>query len=140
MRMDPGATEVPQFFARPGFVIALLIVAVLFAPLMLALWPKPMAVTSAIRVRNLSAVQLRDVRLGRALYGNIGAGETTSYRTWGPAFAMSAMRFDVDGKSYSHVPIDYVGDKPLGAGHFTFMIQMPTGVPGLDFKVEVVKE
>jgi hypothetical protein len=140
--MDSRATKVGQFIARPGFVIVPLIVAAVFAPLMLALWRRPTTVTvaSEIRVRNLSALPLRDVKLGRASYGNIGAGETTTYRTWGPAYAISTIRFDADGKSYGHIPIDYVGETPLGAGQFTFIIQMPSGVPGSDFTVAVAKE
>jgi hypothetical protein len=127
-------------FLLPGFVVFAFVLAVLIS-LALPIQPyAPPSVSSDVRVRNLSSFQLHFLKIGGQIYGDVGPGETTAYRNWGPAYSSSGIWFQVDNRQYSRTPDDYLGEPPLGTGHFTFVINLPSQSPGANFSVEVTTD
>lgn len=128
------------FIAKPRFLLTATVVGLVIAGLFaITPWFKP-APTSDVRVRNVSTSALRSVVIGSTTYGDIGVGETSGYKTWGPAYSTSRVEFEIDGKSMRRVPDDHVGDKPLGNGHFTFVLNASDPTSEVDFSVDVVRE
>jgi hypothetical protein len=80
-----------------------------------------------IRVRNDSKIDLNDVVVGGKKYGNISPGGTTDYQTWETAYRYSSVSLLADGKPMEIRPIDYIGETPLGDGHFTFALTVKDG-------------
>ena len=102
--------------------------------------PGPRGPVSDIRVRNASSVALRDVIVGRVRYGDIGAGEHTDYKPWGPAYPHPIVRFEMGGIHLRQVPLYHFGEKVLGTGKFTYILTVATPKSKSDFSVTVVKD
>lgn len=95
---------------------------------------------SDIRVRNASNVALRDVIVGGIHYGDIGAGQITDYRSWGPAYPHPIVRFEMGGIHLRQAPIYHFGETRLGAGRFTYVLTVARPKSKSDFIVTVVKD
>jgi hypothetical protein len=102
--------------------------------------PGPGGPVSDIRVRNASSFTLRNVIVGKVHYGDIGAGETTVYRSWGPAYPHPRVRFDVGEVHLRRLPLYHFGETALGAGRFTYVLTVGTPTSRTDFSVTVVKD
>ena len=93
---------------------------------------------SEIRVRNDSKVDFKNVVVGSKKYGDIKQGATTDYQTWKTAYRYSSVSLLADSKPLKLQPEDYVGETPLGDGHFTFVITIKDG--RLDIRAEKDKK
>ena len=89
---------------------------------------------SEIRVRNDSNVDFKDVVVGGETYGDIKQGATSGYQTWKLAYRYSSVSLVAGSKPLTIRPLDYVGEKPLGDGYFTFVLTIKDG--RLDFRSE----
>jgi hypothetical protein len=80
-----------------------------------------------IRVRNDSDVDFKDVVVGGKKYGDIKPGATTDYQTWKTAYRYSPVMLIADSKPMQLQPIDYLGERELGDGHFTYVLSIREG-------------
>lgn len=87
-----------------------------------------------IRVRNGSDIDFKDVIVGGKMYGDIKPGALTDYQTWKGAYGYSSVSLTATNKPLRIQPIDYVGETPLGDGHFTFVLIFNQG--HLDIRAE----
>jgi hypothetical protein len=87
-----------------------------------------------IRVRNDSDVDFKDVVVGGKKYGDIKSGATTDYQTWKTAYRYSPVTLIAGSKPMQIQPIDYLGERELGTGHFTYVLTVRGGQ--LDIRVE----
>jgi len=136
--MTPHTDQSPEFITKPKLItIILLLMAGATLATVLAL-PRPPVPISNIRVRNASAVPLENVVINRVSYGNIAAGGVTAYHSWGPAYRYAAVHAAVEGQSMDLVPDDYVEEKPLGSGDFTYVLTIDQnhGPNGIDIRAE----
>ena len=101
---------------------------------MLALFACPSKAVE-IRIRNDSKVDFENVVVGGKMYGDIKKGATSAYHTWKTAYRYSSVSLLAESKPLKIQPIDYVGETPLGNGHYTFVLVIRTG-RGLDIRVE----
>jgi len=118
--------------------MAATVVAVL-GVLLIAFWPREVP-KSDIRIRNASNVSLHDVVVGRTHYGDIAVGESTSYKSWGPAYPHPKVVFEAGGVGLQQIPIDNFGENVLGAGRFTYVITVAVPKSEGDFSIEVTKD
>jgi hypothetical protein len=102
--------------------------------------PGPTGPVSDIRVRNASSLTLRNVIVGKAHYGDIGAGETTDYKAWGPAYPHPRVRFEANGIHLRRLSLYHFGETALGTGRFTYVLTVGTPRSETDFLVTVVKD
>lgn len=91
-----------------------------------------------IRVRNDSTIDFKDVVVGGKNYGDIKRGATTDYQTWEKAYRYSSVSLLADSKPLKVQPEDYVGESPLGDGHFTYVLTIQDG--RLDIRAETTSE
>jgi len=83
--------------------------------------------TTEIRVRNDSDVDFKEVVVGGKKYGDIKAGVQTAYQTWKNAYRYSTVTLIAASKLMKFQPIDYVGERELGVGHFTYILTVYEG-------------
>ena len=81
-----------------------------------------------IRIANQSRVTLEDVRVEFASqtesYGTVEAGKETEYRVVSRAYRYARIEALVDGKPALLQPIDYVGEKELKPGRYTYVLKI----------------
>jgi hypothetical protein len=90
--------------------------------------------TTEIRVRNDSDIEFEDVVVGGKKYGDIKPGATTDYQTWKTAYRYSPVTLIAGSKPMQIQPIDYLGERELGAGCFTYVLTVHEG--RLDIRAE----
>lgn len=78
---------------------------------------------SMVRVANGTGLPLHNVRINNIFFGDVPIDGVSSYEALKPAYRYAALRLEVAGKKFEMVPEDYVGEKPLGKGIFTYRIQ-----------------
>jgi hypothetical protein len=129
---DPLLTR-PSYWATAAMVTAVLGV------LLIAFWPRELP-KSDIRVHNASGVTIHDVVVDRTHYGDIAAGESTPYKSWGPAYPHPKVAFEAGGIRLQQIPEDHFGETILGAGRFTYVVTVAAPKSEDDFSVEVAKD
>jgi hypothetical protein len=82
----------------------------------------PVLAPSQVRVRNETSVPLQQVQVNGIAYGDIPAGGMSGYRVMKGAYRYAALQATMNGKPVELQPDDYVGETPLGEGHFTYVI------------------
>jgi len=124
--------------SRPRYWVTAATVAAVLGVLFIAFWPREVP-KSDIRVLNASDVTLHDVVVGRTHYGDIAAGRSTPYQSWGPAYPHPRVEFEAGGRRLQQIPDDNIGENVLGVGRFTYVITLAQKSPA-DFSVEVAKD
>ena len=83
-----------------------------------------------IRVKNISSYDFADVIVntsgGENNYGNIMSKEHTGYKSFDIAYAYAFIELKIDNNTYTIQPIDYVGERPLKNGKYTYEIDALT--------------
>ncbi|MGH7470587.1 MAG: hypothetical protein ACRENP_21790 [Longimicrobiales bacterium] len=81
-----------------------------------------------IRVRNASIVDFESTTLDFSnqteRYGAVSAGATTDYRGVDRAYSYAYVEVLAGGQRYVMQPIDYVGEKPLKGGSYTYELNL----------------
>jgi hypothetical protein len=84
-----------------------------------------------LRIKNNGTVDFTNVKVaftGDALsYGEIAAGQTSKYRTFVVAYRYGFIEVETPDDVYQLVPIDYVGERPLEKGNYTFALKIEDG-------------
>lgn len=79
-----------------------------------------------IRIKNASNYDYKDVDVSipgiTYNYGDINKGEVTGYKTFEYAYRYAGVHLMIDTSLYRFIPADYVGEKTLGKGKFTYII------------------
>ncbi len=80
--------------------------------------------STLIRVHNSSAYGYEDMVVNDAAFGDLGPGENSQYQFFDTAYRYAYVRLLINGAEFILQPIDYVGETPLGSGHFTYVIDV----------------
>lgn len=79
-----------------------------------------------VRIRNASTTGFDRVVVGfpeqQETYGALSAGSASAYRTVALAYRYAYVKVEANGEERVLQPIDYVGEEPLGAGRFTYVL------------------
>ena len=92
-----------------------------------------------IRIKNTSPYDYELVLVGGEFFGDLKSGELTDYKIYEIAYKYNSARLAIKDHVFRLQPEDYVGEAPLGEGHFTYNI----GVQDFEKKIlsiETVKE
>lgn len=121
------------FDSRPWQVFA--VVAAVFGALLAAVFAlhmsRPAAIASHVRVQNDTGVPLQNVRINGIAYGDLAIAALSQYQRQSPAYRYAKVELRILGKNVHLLPDDYVGERPLGPGRFTYRLQMGTAKEGL---------
>jgi hypothetical protein len=86
---------------------------------------------SSFRFERVDAVFPED----EVSYGAISANSLSSYRTVSAAYRYAYIEVQVNGEELRIQPIDYVGENKLGAGRYTYVLNVTIeGYLTLDFQ------
>ncbi len=81
-----------------------------------------------IRISNRTKLEITNIKVGFPLqteeYGSIPPGGVTEYRVIRKAYRYAYIEATVDGKPAVIQPIDYVGEKELKAGRYTYVLRV----------------
>ncbi|HPZ87626.1 MAG TPA: hypothetical protein PLQ32_05960 [Flavihumibacter sp.] len=58
------------------------------------------------------------------IYGTVAAGASTDYKPYKSAYRFAEYSLEIDGKKYSAVPYDYVGEKLLAPGRYSYQLSL----------------
>lgn len=79
-----------------------------------------------IRLSNSSQHNFKNVIIntgtGEVDFGDLSSGKQTEYRKFNKAYRYAFVKLEIDGKEYTIQPIDYVGEKVLPDGRYTYQI------------------
>jgi hypothetical protein len=79
-----------------------------------------------IRIMNASNFDYSDVYVNTSghefNYGTIGAGRSTGYQGFDRAYSYAYIELKIDGMVYRIQPVDFVGEKELEDGNYTYQI------------------
>jgi hypothetical protein len=77
-----------------------------------------------IRIHNVSAHDFENIIAGDHFYGAVDSGAFSEYADLGVAYHYNYVELTADGADFVLQPIDFVGETPLGSGHFTYEIDI----------------
>ena len=93
-----------------------------------------------LRVENASALDFSSVVVGfpeaDANYGAVAAGQASDYLEFETAYRYGAITAEAAGETYRLVPFDFVGEEPLAAGRYTYVLT----VDGSNIELELETE
>jgi hypothetical protein len=79
-----------------------------------------------IRLSNASNFNFENIKVntstGNVNFENLSPGQNTAYKIFEEAYAYAFVELQIDGKTYTIQPIDYVGETPLKKGNYTYKI------------------
>ncbi|WP_231426408.1 hypothetical protein [Pedobacter sp. Leaf250] len=61
---------------------------------------------------------------GEVTFGNLDAGKNTAYQKFSKAYRYAFVKLEIDGKTYTIQPIDFVGEEPLKDGCYAYQISV----------------
>lgn len=79
-----------------------------------------------IRLSNASKLDFQNIKVntstGNVNYGNLKAGKKSDYKVFEMAYRYAFIELQIDGKTYTLQPIDYVGETHLAEGNYAYQI------------------
>lgn len=81
-----------------------------------------------IRLSNVSPFDFQNIKVntassdGNVNFGNLKTGIKTDYKVFESAYSYAFIELQIDGKTYTIQPIDYVGETLLEDGNYTYQI------------------
>jgi len=81
-----------------------------------------------IRLSNSSQYNFKNIVIntttGDVSFGNLNSGQKTEYKQFTKAYRYAFVKLEIDGKTYTIQPIDYVGETTLKDGIYTYQINV----------------
>ncbi|MET0571222.1 MAG: hypothetical protein ABWZ79_07325 [Pedobacter agri] len=81
-----------------------------------------------IRLSNSSQQNLKNIMvntgMGEVSFGDLEAGKKTDYKKFTKAYSYAFVKLEINGKTYTIQPIDYVGETPLKDGRYAYQISV----------------
>jgi hypothetical protein len=73
-----------------------------------------------IRLSNISEVRFENATYNNVNFGDIEPGETTEYKAFENQYSYGKVDMTINGEQFGWVPTDFVGEKLLENGNYTF--------------------
>lgn len=81
-----------------------------------------------IRLSNTSKQNFKNVIIntstGEVNFGDLNSGQKTAYKIFKKAYRYAFVKLEIDGKTYTIQPIDYVGETVLKDGRYTYQLNV----------------
>jgi len=79
-----------------------------------------------IRLSNISPYDFKNIVVntttGNTDFGNLNSGQKTEYKVFERAYSYAFVELEIEGKTYTLQPIDYVGESTLENGNYTYQL------------------
>jgi hypothetical protein len=101
----------------------------------------PSQQTSSLQIRILNASQYKfeSITVNQVSYGDLIAKQRSTYKTHEMAYRYAFVELQINGKTYTIQPIDYVGETALENGNYTYKITVNPD-PYHELGIELVKD
>jgi hypothetical protein len=98
-----------------------------------------------IRVENNSDVNFKVVTVqsgsSEQYFGDVLSRSASDYREFEKAFRYGAIWLQAEGRDFSLIPIDYVGETPLRNGFYTYRIGLSSAnITDANLTLELIRE
>jgi hypothetical protein len=90
-----------------------------------------------IRVLNNSDFDFTNLVVNRVQFGDLEKYRASRYQRLDGAYQYGAVSFRVNGKDFRVTPIDFVGETPLRAGQYTYLVSIDYDSGTMDLKFYV---
>ncbi len=75
-----------------------------------------------LRVSNTSDYDYKNIIVRNSSFNNLNSGETSAYQIFDYAYSYDFIELQIDGKTYTIQPIDFVGESKLKSGDYSYAI------------------
>jgi len=79
-----------------------------------------------IRLSNVSQYDFQNIVVntttGDVSFNNLNSGQETEYKVFDRAYKYAFVELEIDGKTYTLQPMDYVGEPLLEKGNYTYQL------------------
>ena len=75
-----------------------------------------------LRVSNISDHNFENIVVRDRSYNHLNSGQTSEYQLFDYAYSYDFIELEIDGKTYTIQPIDFVGESKLTNGDYTYAI------------------
>ena len=79
-----------------------------------------------IRLHNASPYHFENIKINTVNFGSLEAGEYSTYHKFEKAYSYSYVQLNIDTTTFTLQPFDYVGEKPLKKGQYTYELSLDT--------------
>ena len=104
-----------------------------------------------IRIENASDYKYENIYIhpsssyatgqGNKNYGNLNPMTVSEYKNFDFAYPYAAVQITIENKIYTLMPIDFVGEKPLKSGQYTYKITANSSTNGYEkLHLTLIKE
>lgn len=95
-----------------------------------------------VRIANQSSQDFEQVAVtfpsGKVDFGRVEKGKTTEYRPVGKAYRYAQVEVMANGRKLSLQPQDYMGEKPLDPGRYTYALNLDKSSG--DLRLELIED
>lgn len=103
----------------------------------------PQTSSVQIRIQNASSFKFENIIVasgGKTVsYENLLFNRKSTYKTFDIAYSYAFVELQINGKTYTIQPIDYVGETPLDNGNYTYKITVNPN-PYQELSLELIKD
>lgn len=82
----------------------------------------------AIRIENTSIYDFTDVTVESGgdthYYGSVSSKQSSDYQSFDFAYRYAFVELQIEGKTYRLQPTDYVGERKLDSGNYTYVLNL----------------
>jgi hypothetical protein len=132
----------PYLTGKPlnAFVTLLLALGGVLLLVFILYGAKPDGVISQVRIRNATGMPIKELEVNGIDYGELPAGGVSRYQDMKSAYTIAKVELVMNRKRIRLVPDDMEGERPLGAGRFTYLlVSQQTGTMHM-IEIQAVKD
>ena len=94
------------------------------AALLLAVWLTWRVTGVYIRIENASKYDFSNIVVSRKAYGDLKKGQFSGYQRFKRAYSYALVLLTIEDRKYRIQPADFVGETPLSAGPYTYILTL----------------
>lgn len=75
-----------------------------------------------IRLFNASTFDYKNIVVGSTSYNDLDAGQKSDYKIFEGAYRYAFVELEIDGRTHTLQPVDFVGETQLKSGFYTYKL------------------
>jgi hypothetical protein len=99
----------------------------------------PQTSSVQIRIQNASSYKFENIIVSNVNYENLLTGQKSVFKTFDLAYSYAFVQLQINGKTYTIQPVDFIGETPLENGNYTYKITANPSDPYQKLSMELIK-
>lgn len=104
---------------------------------------KPIPQTSSVQIRIQNASPYRckfeHIIVNNVSFDDLLTGQKSAFKTFDLAYSYAFVQLQINEKTYTFLPVDYLGETPLENGNYTYKITANPSNPYQKLNMELIK-